>query len=787
MHKEGRNRMDDTEEDLKKWGRWCFSVGVIIIVVFLVVGCWSGWFSFISWPLIFITLALILVLLFMSRYLAFIRDYISYLLGLFWGGFLLFLGRDKKNANSDTKEEEDCKEYICKLIWEILARLGRVVNICLAYVVNKHLSILFGAMLAVVVCVAASMKIQKLHDCIKSDMPANALLKKASKTDPYKSEEESEVKIKFSYRMVWAVDRMFSYDKARKDMSRWNRDKSGEKWIAVIAFGLFLFTWFVGGGVLVSALIATTIDIWSGKWRVWGILLRNHTVILGWDETVPVLLKEHIQSRKCLRWRFCRPETIVIMTEYPAHKVRVALRDVLHESIKKKLLRRPFAMVSTVVCNGKFDDADEIRDLCLQRANSIYVVGEMDDPSHDVRVLMTPKKIQEYSDSLLQREYFQFDKRRLNCHLNIKSLHLFWQHIHGRAKLGDNHVCLRPLNIVPHNFHDSWVKRLFSKVPDGKKHDNETHFAFRTGCSGDVHIVIVGFGAFGQALAVEVAAVAHYGKGRRTYITVIDDDIGEIDDDIGEKEREFRALFPRIDEIVDVHLSFVTDVKIGSEKFRCMLEDFAENARKKEDGEDNSQQLTVALTMERDEDNLKMVLPVYKAINGDAGNVQLIVAQKSCETDLNSSEETFNGMYGCKNVRFFGFRNGAGFDVWRREKIARELAKKIAKKNGRRSARDLNEYWWDLKEREKQYYRMMIDGLEVFCYVENLRLEDIVNDSEKFCKNNEAFEAFKKIDSAARKMLDIDEELIKEDEISSKLFLGIRKSEFIKIKKEECA
>ena len=108
-------------------------------------------------------------------------------------------------------------------------------------------------------------------------------------------------------------------------------------------------------------------------------------------------------------------------------------------------------------------------------------------------------------------------------------------------------------------------------------------------------------------------------------------------------------------------------------------------------------------------------------------------------------------MYGCKNVKFFGFSNGTGFDVWRREEIARELAKKLAKKNGRIFAREPNEYWWDLKEREKQYFRMMIDGLEEFYYVRNIGEEGNDDDGSDIYN-----ETFKRIDLAVRRLLDGD-------------------------------
>lgn len=662
--------------------------------------------------------------------------------------------------------------WFARYLWQIVASIGRVANLGFAYISNKHLSILFGAMLAVV-CVSASLH----YHLFNNENTGNSENNNENNNENYNNKEDNVNFVIFeNENLQWVLDKMFSYDKMREEIVGYigNNTKSGtgkndkssaannaesgterndilslKKSKAILAFVLFLFTWFVGGGVLVSALIATTIEIWNGKWRLWGGLLRNHTVILGWDETVPILLKDHIESHRFLF--FNRPETIVIMTEYPAPKVRLALRDILCKSILRRILRWPFLTISTVVCNGKFDDEEEIRNLCLQRANSIYVVGERNDASHDVRVLMTPAKLQKYSDSLSQRKWLQFFKSRLNCHLNIRNFHVFLQHIKGGAKKGENQICLRPLNIVSHNFYDSWVKRLFSRVPidkKGKDKDKKSvdlHFAFQKNGDGDIHLVIVGFGSFGQALAVEAATVAHYGKERRTYITVIDDDIGE-------KERDFRALFPRIDEITDVHLSFITDVKIGSEKFRRLLEEFARNEKKEGEVKGKNQQLTVALTLEDDEACLKQVLPVYRSIDGDSENTQLIVSQQTCETDLDQKEETFNGMYGCKNVKFFGFSNGTGFDVWRREEIARELAKKFAEVFLKKSGEELDKYWWNLKEWEKQYFRMMIDGLEEFCYVRNLGEKG--NDKGGSDIDNKTF---KRIDLAVSRLLDVDD------------------------------
>lgn len=702
----------------------------------------------------------------------------------------------KEEWKKEDEDEDSLKIFIKKWLWESFARLGRVFNLLFAYVINKHLSILFGAMLAVVgvsVCLLGVidgnqstdsnnelscersfenecsrskgrgilafksndkvlMETQGKHFCVFSRFLFHDLIcfcsHMSSMPNIKKEENQNDEKKIYRRRFQWVLDKMFSYDKMREEIVSKEEDNelSLKKGKAALAFILFLFTWFVGGGVLVSALIATTIDIWSGKWRVWGIFLRNHVVVLGWDETVPSLLKEHIESHKStfLKRSFFRPETIVVMTEHPAHKVRLALRDVLNLTKRKGVWLWPFINISKVVCNGKFDDADEIRKLCLQRANSIYVMGEMNDVGHDIRVLMTPKKIGNYSNSFLQDEDFQYDTRRLNCHLNIKSLHLFWQHIRGETKLGkDQKICLRPLNIVSHNFYDSWVKRLFSRVPidkEGKDKDKkrvDLHFAFQKNDGGDIHLVIVGFGSFGQALAVEAATVAHYEKERRTYITVIDDDIGE-------KERDFRALFPRIDEITDVHLSFITDVKIGSEKFRRLLEEFARNGKKEGEVKGKNQQLTVALTLEDDEACLKQVLPVYRSIDGDSKNTQLIVSQQTCETDLDQKEETFDGMYGCKNVKFFGFSNGTGFDVWQREKIARKLVREAKGK------------WWDLEEREKQYFRMMIDGLEEFCYVRSFGEEG--NGKDRSDIDNETF---KRINLAVSRLLDVDDGFFK--------------------------
>ncbi len=62
---------------------------------------------------------------------------------------------------------------------------------------------------------------------------------------------------------------------------------------------------------------------------------------------------------------------------------------------------------------------------------------------------------------------------------------------------------------------------------------------------GQLHLLVIGFGQFGESVITNGARLGHYASDKRLRITVIDKDAGK-------KEQAFRARFPHIDEACDL-------------------------------------------------------------------------------------------------------------------------------------------------------------------------------------------------------------------------------------------
>ncbi len=78
------------------------------------------------------------------------------------------------------------------------------------------------------------------------------------------------------------------------------------------------------------------------------------------------------------------------------------------------------------------------------------------------------------------------------------------------------------------NFYENWARRIWSHIPEEKDEKSYYPLAYVPVTQNNfVHLIIIGFGQMGQALAVEAARVAHYGTGKNTRITVIDNNMTE--------------------------------------------------------------------------------------------------------------------------------------------------------------------------------------------------------------------------------------------------------------------
>ena len=509
--------------------------------------------------------------------------------------------------------------------------------------------------------------------------------------------------------VLWSLDHMFSYDSFRESISG---GSLAEKFSAAV---LFFLTWLIGSGVLVGAVIETTLRLASGSWRRWPWLFHGHLVILGWNDNVPTIIREHIESRR-IRMPFGRrwamPERIVVVTDQDPREVRRRIRA---------SVRGHWLVTATLHC-GTYDDESEIERLHISAANAIVVLGETNDPSHDAHVLLVPSRVEgailrrrmqklrtAFVRFLLAREFLK--TRELPMELHLDSYGLYCQLERSREVAAQHKVYCRGICVIYRNFHDSWAKRLLANAYllnrtgrmgsfCGKRTDSVR--LWRNDDSNTVHLIIVGFSEMGQALATQAARVAHYGKDRHgedlhTYITVFDAEM-EV------HEREYRAIFPRIDEIPDIHWTFVKGVDVGSDLFVGIINGCVQA------GTD----LTVAVACDNSAAGLKLATPLRNVLKQD-DHTLLLVRQDIHDRVTLKDEEAPKLDCGAGRFQVFGMRDGAGYNAWYRDFLGRNIFEHHEKADdmqGLVSMPDGVREWRDLSFAQRSQISALFDATE---------------------------------------------------------------------------
>jgi len=399
--------------------------------------------------------------------------------------------------------------------------------------------------------------------------------------------------------------------------------------IVVILGGLFLVgfilwgSWYAGLIPLAGFLIAQSVNVGAklardsreGKRRCQ--LGSGHTIILGWDETAPGILKKNMEE----------DNRIVVLSSVATERLR---RELEAANIGRS--RRRFLF------NGNYGDAEELRGLSPDTASRLYLLGDAGDPSRDSKNIETAVKILEILGETPPQ-------RAIDCFFHIYDLYIF-NMMQGSDYFSE--ADRRRLNIRLFNFYEEWAQRLWSYLPDGAGEHPYPALAYdaeRLACGGNVHLVIAGFGKMGQALAVEAIRVCHYANGATTRITVIDTDV--------EREKDkFVSHFSICDEagrrlLHDVDFDFVAD----------SLESPRTNAFLKALYRDEKQIPTVAICFSDVDKALSAALALPVEIK--KSDIPILIRQEG-HTGLRAHKERFedtrhaDGVHIWKNIHYFG-------------------------------------------------------------------------------------------------------------------------------------
>lgn len=254
--------------------------------------------------------------------------------------------------------------------------------------------------------------------------------------------------------------------------------------LGVAILGLLLFT-----GLLISV-VSNMLERRVERYREGEIAypLENHIVVIGFDEMVPVLVRQICSES---RYGNCY---ILIQSVQPAVEVRNRIHTVLDARQERRIL----------VLHAQRNSTEELAKLCTTRAREIFLIGEANEYDHDSLNIDSLQKIVEIHN------------KTPNCSRIPVSVLFEYQTTYAAFQISDlAEEWRKQIDFHPFNFYEEWAKKLLVKrcYEEGTTKveypalDREpiTRESDQT-----VHLVIIGMSRMGVALGVEAAQLLHF-------------------------------------------------------------------------------------------------------------------------------------------------------------------------------------------------------------------------------------------------------------------------------------
>src|SRR5574344_1739450 len=280
-------------------------------------------------------------------------------------------------------------------------------------------------------------------------------------------------------------------------------------WLFIITaiLGIILFL-----GILISV-ISNILERRVERFRDGDICypLNNHIVIIGFDEMVPLLVRQICRNKKYVN---CY---ILIQSSRPSIEVRSKVYAELNSKEEKRLL----------YLNARRDSTEELEKLYTFRAKEVFIIGDRTSTNHDsLNVQYLSKIVQIHKMKLVKSTIpFKviFESQSTFATFQITDLSKEWRQY---------------IDFYPINLYKEWADMLLvrnsiflnNQKLSYPRFDRETLSAHS---NKHIHIVIVGMTKMGIALGEEAAHLLHFPnfidldenlhKENQTVITFIDE------------------------------------------------------------------------------------------------------------------------------------------------------------------------------------------------------------------------------------------------------------------------
>lgn len=278
-------------------------------------------------------------------------------------------------------------------------------------------------------------------------------------------------------------------------------------WMLFSSIVIYLLGVIVFNGMIISVL-TNTIDRRVKEHRDGMIhyLKSGHYVIMGYDEIVSSIIESILEKDS--------KAYVLLLTSSSVSDVK----EQLQRTIGNKHL-------SHVIVNyGHRLSVEYYKDIYLESAEEIYIVGKRSLPAHDAANVECVDNICTYLERYSVKEL----PNRITCVFeNVDTYTTFMTtEIFGR-------VNILGVDFVPYNFYSAWARQVL--VLRQYKSATSEHLEFPSLYRDllnekeekQVHLVFVGTSTLAMAIAVEAAHVLHFpryrtGSMRKTLITFID-------------------------------------------------------------------------------------------------------------------------------------------------------------------------------------------------------------------------------------------------------------------------
>lgn len=262
-------------------------------------------------------------------------------------------------------------------------------------------------------------------------------------------------------------------------------------WALFVSSITFIVGAFVFNGAII-AIITNAIEqrVSNHKKGYIHYLKSGHYIIMGYDEMVPSIIAHLFDKDK---------DAFVLL-----------LSSVDADSIQEKLKRFfPEEQLQHIIINyGHRMSQDYYKDIHLETAEQIYIVGLRTLPAHDAINVECVDSICNY----LQKNGVEARPKRIICIFEDLDTYAAFKttEIFGKVReLG--------IEFVPYNFYAGWAKQVFVR----RYHKDYTGYEInypavygKNGIKADdkrfVHLVFAGFSRFAEAFAMEAANVLHF-------------------------------------------------------------------------------------------------------------------------------------------------------------------------------------------------------------------------------------------------------------------------------------